>query len=84
MYKKIEQVILKSLDILEVSNGASHSEIKILGSNIKIVEIGARMGGDFIGSDLVKISTGIDYLELVINIALNRENVITNIAKKKY
>ena len=40
------------------------------------------MGGDFIGSDLVKISTGIDYLELVINIALNRENVITNIAKK--
>ncbi len=82
LYKKIEQVILKSLDILEVSNGASHSEIKILGSNIKIVEIGARMGGDFIGSDLVKISTGIDYLELVINIALNRENVITNIAKK--
>lgn len=82
LYKKIEQVILKSLDVLEVSNGASHSEIKILGSNIKIVEIGARMGGDFIGSDLVKISTGIDYLELVINIALNRENVITNIAKK--
>ena len=82
LYKKIEQVILKSLDILEVSNGASHSEIKILENDIKIVEIGARMGGDFIGSDLVKISTGIDYLELVINIALNRENVITNIAKK--
>ena len=82
LYKKIEQIILKSLDVLEVSNGASHSEIKILENDIKIVEIGARMGGDFIGSDLVKISTGIDYLELVINIALNRENVITNIAKK--
>ena len=82
LYKKIEQIILKSLDVLEVSNGASHSEIKILENDIKIVEIGARMGGDFIGSDLVKISTGIDYLELLINIALNRENVITNIAKK--
>jgi phosphoribosylglycinamide synthetase, ATP-grasp (A) domain len=82
LYKKIEQIILKSLDVLEVSNGASHSEIKILGDDIKIVEIGARMGGDFIGSNLVKISTGIDYLELVINIALNKENVLTNVDKK--
>lgn len=82
LYKKIEQIILKSLDVLEVSNGASHSEIKILGNDIKIVEIGARMGGDFIGSNLVKISTGIDYLELVINIALNRKNIIANIIKK--
>ena len=40
------------------------------------------MGGDFIGSNLVKMSTGIDYLELVINIALNKENVISNIVKK--
>lgn len=82
LYKKIEQIILKSLNVLEVENGASHSEIKISGNDIKIVEIGARMGGDFIGSNLVKISTGIDYLELVINIALNKENVISNIVKR--
>jgi phosphoribosylglycinamide synthetase, ATP-grasp (A) domain len=82
LYEKIEQIILKSLDVLEVTNGASHSEIKILGSDIKIVEIGARMGGDFIGSDLVKMSTDIDYLELVINIVLNKENILSNIVKK--
>ena len=36
------------------------------------MEIGARMGGDFIGSDLVQLSTGYDYLKGVIEVALGR------------
>ena len=32
------------------------------------------MGGDFIGSHLVELSTGIDYLQEVIQIALNKYN----------
>jgi hypothetical protein len=35
------------------------------------MEIGARMGGDFIGSDLVELSTGYDYLKGVIEVALD-------------
>ena len=31
------------------------------------------MGGDFIGSDLVNISTGVDYLKLVLDISLGEE-----------
>ena len=37
-----------------------------------MMEIGARMGGDFIGSDLVQLSTGYDFLKGVIDVALGR------------
>lgn len=37
---------------------------------VYITEIGSRMGGDFIGSDLVYLSTGYDFLRGVIEIAL--------------
>lgn len=69
--KKIKRVVLKALDSLEIKNGASHTEIKINESgNIKIIEIGARMGGDCIGSDLVRYSTGIDFVKEVIEVSL--------------
>lgn len=74
MFKKIEAVVVHALDTLEIKNSASHSEIKIDDSgNIKIIEIGSRMGGDCIGSDLVRYSTGIDYLAAVIDVACGRE-----------
>ena len=69
--KKIEQIIFKALDSLEITNGASHTEFKITPNNeIKVIEVGARMAGDCIGSHLVELSTGIDYIKLVIDIAL--------------
>ncbi len=67
---KIKQIITHALNTLEISNGASHSEIKIdAEGNIKIIEIGARMGGDCIGSDLVYYSTGYDFVKMVIQVA---------------
>lgn len=73
----ISKVVTKALSCLKVKNGAAHSEIK-LNSNgeVKIIEIGARMGGDFIGSHLVKISTGFDFTGAVIDIAVNKEIVL--------
>lgn len=66
----IKAVVEHALNTLKVTNGASHSEIKIDNSGrIKIIEIGARMGGDCIGSDLVRYSTGYDYVKMVIEIA---------------
>lgn len=70
MYGQVEKVVIHALDSLGIVNGASHSEIKISGDgSIKIIEIGGRMGGDCIGSDLVYLSTGIDYVKAVIQIA---------------
>ena len=65
--RKIENVVQHALNSLGLKIGASHSEVKIdENGNIKIIEIGGRMGGDFIGSHLVKISTGVDFVEGVI------------------
>ena len=69
--KQIKTIIPKALDSLKIEYGASHSEIKIDKSgNLKIIEIGSRMGGDCIGSDLVPLSTGYDFMKMVIDIAV--------------
>ena len=72
-YGRIYDLTNRALDALGVTNGASHSEYKITkDSRIYVMEIGARMGGDFIGSDLVQLSTGYDFLRGVIEVALGR------------
>lgn len=71
MFEKIYGITEKALNALGITNGASHSEFKITEEGrIAIMEIGGRMGGDFIGSDLVKLSTGYDFLKGVIEVAL--------------
>ena len=70
----IKKEIFKALDALNIKNGASHTEFKLDNNgNITIIEIGARMAGDCIGSDLVLLSTGYDYLKMVIDIALGKK-----------
>ena len=81
---KVRLVVYHALDSLKIKEGASHSEIKIdeVG-NIKIIEIGSRMGGDCIGSDLVRISTGYDFTKMVIDVSLNREPEFVKIVEPR-
>lgn len=66
----VKKVVAHALDSLELKNGASHSELKIAeDGTIRLIEIGGRMGGDCIGSDLVRYSTGYDFVKMVINVA---------------
>lgn len=68
---KVKQIVLNALDALHIQYGASHSELKIdEDGNVRVIEIGARMGGDFIGSNLVQLSTGYDFVKGVIDVAL--------------
>jgi len=70
-YQSIYALTEKALNALDVTNGASHAEYKITAQGeIYVMEIGARMGGDFIGSDLVRLSTGYDFVQGVIQVAL--------------
>ena len=67
-------LIYKILDALEVTIGASHTEFVIDGSGkVSIIEASGSMGGDFIGSDLTPLSTGMDYLRMVIDVACGRQ-----------
>ena len=71
MYAKIYTITENALNALGITNGASHSEYKITyDGDIYVIEIGGRMGGDFIGSDLVRLSTGYDFVKGVIEVAL--------------
>jgi len=71
--EKIKSETIKCLNALAVNFGAGHSEFKITpNGEVFVIEVGARMGGDFIGSHLVELSTGYDFLEGVINIALGK------------
>lgn len=68
--EKIKKVVSKALTSLGIEYGASHTEIKISNQDeIKIIEVGGRMGGDCIGSSLVEFSTGFDFVNAVIDIA---------------
>lgn len=72
--ERIERVVAHALDSLGVRYGASHSEIMVDDQGCPhIVEIGSRMGGDCIGSDLVQLSTGIDFVGAVVDISLGVE-----------
>lgn len=72
--ESVRMVVENALDSLGLMYGASHSELKISDNGeIKLIEIGARMGGDFIGSSLVELSTGYDFVGGVIDVALGIE-----------
>lgn len=73
MYSAIYTITERALQALGITNGASHAEYKITDDGrVYIMEIGARMGGDFIGSDLVQLSTGYDFVRGVIEVALGQ------------
>ena len=80
MCEQVKRVVSHALDSLQITMGASHSEIKIdQDGNIRLIEIGGRMGGDYIGSHLVEWSTGVDFLENVICVALGQDiNIVSN------
>lgn len=73
LQENIKTNIFTALDALGVQNGASHTEFKVDDNdNFCIIEIGARMGGDCIGSDLVRLSTGYDFVKMVIDVAVGK------------
>ena len=84
MIEKVKKEIFEGLESLKIENGAAHSEFKITpNGDVKIIEIGARMGGDCIGSDLVQISTGYDFLKMVIDVALGNKPDFKKVTEPK-
>lgn len=58
--EQICQITKKALKAIGLINAPSHTEIKVTKEGPKIVELAARLGGDFITSKLVPLSTGVD------------------------
>ncbi len=84
MKEKIYNELTKALTALKITNSATHSEFKITpNGDIRIIEIGARMGGDCIGSDLVQISTGYDFVKMVIDVAMGNKPSFEKVTEPK-
>lgn len=74
----IKEQIFKALSALNIENGASHTEFRLKpNGEVRIIEIGARMGGDCIGSDLVYLSTGVDFVRAVVDVACGNKPDLT-------
>jgi carbamoyl-phosphate synthase large subunit len=74
----IIESVLNVIKAIGLDNCASHTEIRLSSSGPIVIEIGARLGGDFITSDLVPLSTGVNMLDNVIRIALGEDICVKN------
>lgn len=68
--EEIIAVSAAAVKAIGIKEGPSHTEIIVTNDGPKIVEIGARLGGDNITTHLVPLSTGIDMVKCCIEIAL--------------
>ena len=67
--ERIREVALQAIRAIRLQNGPSHTEIKVTEEGPKVVEIAARLGGDFITSRLVPLSTGVDLVGASVRLA---------------
>lgn len=71
--EKIKAAAVAGVKALGVNNCACHAEVKVQDGEPYIMEIGARMGGDFISTVLTSLSTGVDMIAAAVNCALGIE-----------
>lgn len=66
---KVEQTLYKAFEALKIEYGAIHPEFRITqDGRILFMEIATRMGGDCIGTDLTPLSSGYDFMGMVIDV----------------
>ena len=68
--EKIKDLACRAVKSVGINCGPSHVEIKLTPDGPKMVELGARMGGDCITTHLVPLSTGVDMIKATIDVSL--------------
>lgn len=80
---EIKKVTTMAVNAIGINGGPAHVELKVTSTGVKIVELGARLGGDFIATNLVFESTGVDLVKENILWSLNEE-VEINTRQNRY
>lgn len=84
MRTKVEQTLYKAFAAMKIEYGAIHPEFRITkDGKIYFMEIATRMGGDCIGTDLTPLSSGYDFMGMVINICQGKAPDFTKIREPK-
>ncbi len=73
----IKDLASRAVLALGINNSPAHVEIMLTPDGPKMVELGARMGGGCITTHLVPLSTGIDMIKAVMDIAMGEEPDLT-------
>ena len=66
---RIRDLACRAVKAVGIQNGPAHVELMLTEAGPKMIELGARMGGDCITTHLVPLSTGIDMIEATIRFA---------------
>ncbi len=69
----VRDAAVKGVEALRLNDCAAHAEVKCQDGKPYIMEIGARLGGDFISTELTHLSTGIDMVGAAIDVAMGIE-----------
>ena len=69
----IKDLAKRAVKAVGVKNGPAHVEIMMTEKGPRMIELGARMGGDCITTHLVPLSTGIDMVECTIKLACSEK-----------
>lgn len=80
--ERIKDLACRAVKSVGINCGPSHVEIKLTPSGPKMVELGARMGGDCITTHLVPLSTGVDMIKATIDVSLGLTPNITPTLQK--
>ncbi len=65
----IKDLAIRAVEAVGIKNGPAHVEIMMTENGPRMIELGARMGGDCITTHLVPLSTGIDMVEATMKLA---------------
>lgn len=74
---RIKDLATRAVKAIGIDNSPAHVEIMLTKDGPKMVELGARMGGGCITTHLVPLSTGIDMIKSVMDLAMGKEPDVT-------
>lgn len=80
--EKIKDLAIRAVKAIGIECGPAHVEIMLTAEGPKMIELGARMGGDCITTHLVPLSTGIDMVDATIDLLTGGQpNILPKIHK---
>lgn len=77
----VRDAAIRGVMALNLNDCACHAEVKVQDGKAYLMEIGARLGGDFISTELTHLSTGVDMVAAAIDVAMGIEPYLAPIAE---
>ena len=82
--ERIKECVKKALVAMNVNHGSVNMDVLVSDDySVHIVDVGARMGGNLIGSHIIPIGTGIDYMGNMIRAAVGDDTNWERVSEPK-